>query len=91
MAKLTKAQIIEKLTSLGIQFDPAAKVDELLALLPNDTSDVSHETEAEPIVSVSVHDPKGNLHRTYSKAVHGDNFQDLANTYVSSRPGWTVK
>ncbi|CAB5566973.1 Uncharacterised protein [Providencia rettgeri] len=34
--KPTKKEIIEKLTELGIEFDDKAKVDELIALLPEE-------------------------------------------------------
>ena len=99
MAKLTKSQIVKQLTALGIEFDPDAKLPDLLALLPADT-DVSRETDDDADVSqesaateATVHDPHGNPHRTYSKEVHGDNFRQLAEQFVShpDRRGWTVK
>lgn len=34
--KPTKKEIIEKLTELGIEFDEKAKLDELIALLPDE-------------------------------------------------------
>lgn len=34
--KPTKKEVIEKLTELGIEFDEKAKVDELIALLPEE-------------------------------------------------------
>lgn len=34
--KLTKKEVIEKLTELSIEFDEKAKVDELIALLPEE-------------------------------------------------------
>lgn len=34
--KPTKKEVIEKLTELGIEFDEKAKVDELMALLPEE-------------------------------------------------------
>lgn len=34
--KLTKKEVIEKLTELGIEFDEKTKVDELIALLPEE-------------------------------------------------------
>lgn len=34
--KPTKKEVIEKLTEIGIEFDEKAKVDELIALLPEE-------------------------------------------------------
>lgn len=40
---------------------------------------------------VGVYDPKGHIHRSFSIEVHGADFKQLAETYVSHRPGWTVR
>lgn len=48
-------------------------------------------TSPEKPSSHTVYDPKGNPHRTYSRDVHGPEFEKLAHQYVSSRPGWSVR
>jgi hypothetical protein len=80
MANLTKAEIITKLTDAGIEHDPEATVANLKALLPSDPV----STEA------TVCDQYGRPHRTYSLAVHGDNFKELAEEFVAQHDGWTV-
>lgn len=88
MARLTKTQITEKLSALGIQFDADAKVDDLLALLPTEDN-TPPETNLDP---VTVFDPRGNPHRTYSLDIHGENYRQLAEQFIShpDRKGWTV-
>lgn len=83
----TKQEIIDQLTAAGIEHDPTALKADLEALLPND-GDVSPET-----TEATVLDPHGHPHRTYSKDLHGDNFRELAEQFVShpDRAGWTVK
>lgn len=61
-----------------------------------DTSNAPSETqEAQALptnaTEATVLDPQGNPHRTYSLAIHGDNFKELAEQFVSVRPGWTVR
>jgi hypothetical protein len=92
----TKSEISEQLTKLGITHDPNALKADLEALLPAG-AETQPEHEAQPAkasdeaTAVVVLDPHKHPHRTYSKAVHGDNFRALAEQYVSVRPGWSLK
>lgn len=40
---------------------------------------------------VSVYDAKGNVVRTYSKEVHGDNFEKLAESFIADRANYSIK
>ena len=39
---------------------------------------------------VSIYDGQ-NLVRTYSKAIHGENFEKLAESFISDRPNYLIK
>jgi hypothetical protein len=53
---------------------------------------VQAEEQKQPeATSVTVCDPSGHPHRTYSLEVHGEKFQELADEYVSHRPDWTLR
>lgn len=51
----------------------------------------SKRPKASEVVEVTVCDPRGNPHRTYSLAVHGEKFAALAAEFIADRKGWTVR
>ncbi len=89
----TKEEIINKLTELGIEFDPKATKDELLALLPlEEEAEADEERQEAPTrQDAIVYDVKGNSARVYSKEVHGHDFRKLAEEFAGKREGWTVR
>ena len=85
---MTKNEVIAKLTELGIEFDPSAKVAELKALLPAE----GDQGEPTPAVVEGYHVVEGDdtaavyngsvLVRTYSEEVHGSEYLELAEEFV---------
>lgn len=88
-AAISKLEKLEKDANDAVEAMLSAP-DVLDGNLPSGTpmtlSDISTSTE-----SVTVYDPRGNAHRTYSASIHGEGFKELAEEYVSRRPGWTAR
>jgi hypothetical protein len=40
---------------------------------------------------VTVCDMRGNPHRTYTLEIHGSRFRELAEMFISDRPGWFLR
>lgn len=40
---------------------------------------------------VTVYNEKSEVVRSYSKAVHGDNFEKLAESFIADRPNYSIK
>ncbi len=72
-----KEKVIKELTKAGIDFDIESSIEELKNLLPKKDSD-----------SVTVTWNGGT--RTYSKEVHGDDYEDLADEFVEKHNGTIV-
>lgn len=84
MASATKADIIKKLIDANIEHDPEATKAELEALLPEVASNPEPKGDS---VTVQF---RGGV-RTYSEAVHGEDFQSLANEFIAKHGGEIVK
>lgn len=76
-----KADIIAELTSKGIEFDPNAKVADLLALLPaaEAVAEVPKAGKAPKAVAVYEGD---RVVRVYSEQDNGEDFEELAEQFV---------
>lgn len=79
---MKKADIIAKLTELGIEFDENAKASELGALLP---------AESKKVQMVAVLSKLGAKVREYSLEVHGKEFVELAEGYAGKIGGSVEK
>lgn len=59
-----------------------------------ETSVVPQE-QTQPVVpdngAVTVYDMRGKPHRTYSLEVHGERYRELAEMFISDRPGWSLR
>ena len=89
---MSKQEIIDKLTELGIDHDPKAKVADLKALLPADGPESDgvatpvvvegyHVVEVENDDAAAVYNGSV-LIRTYSEEVHGSEYLELAEKFV---------
>lgn len=99
---MKKPEIIEKLTALGIDFDPNAKKSELEALLPIETPEApvdapvaepSLEVAPEPVSSATTFSifQGSNLIRIYTTEIHGQKAKELAMQFASKFKGATVR
>ena len=93
---MTIAEIKVNLAEQGIAFQASATKAELLALLSQSaeaTKSVAGPIETVDLTkdSVTVYDPHGNPHRIFSREVHGDEFADKAQQFISWREGWTAR
>lgn len=75
----------------GSETAPSAPASETAQ--PEETAEQPAKAEPEPAgkEEVTIYDPHGNAHRTYSLERHGENFRELADKYLSHRPGWTAR
>lgn len=81
MAKLSKEEKIDKLTSLGVELTGEEKVSDLDALLKD------HAPAVESVV-VSYQDPtKGQSERVFSLADHGEDFEEVAEQFAEKFHG----
>lgn len=61
------------------------------------TQDNAHEVLADArekvdsAFQVTVCDKRGNPHRTYTLEIHGSRFRELAEMFISDRPGWFLR
>lgn len=94
----TKQEIIDTLTLAGIPHDPSAKKADLEALLPLTPAAPQaapapqpDQVPADDNGAATVYDMRGKPHRTYSLEVHGERYRELAEMFISDRPGWSLR
>lgn len=77
----------EAIADLRLKYGHPVEKDGGIVLLTEE----EFQKEQDRTSEVGVYDPSGNLHRTYSLQLHGENFRALAEQYVAKRPGWSLK
>lgn len=84
-----KAPVVSPETEAPVEAEPEvqpeAPVAEQAPVEPTPAVPLTGATE------VTVCDPRGNPHRTYSLERHGEGFRELAEQYLSHKPGWTAR
>lgn len=76
MAAVTKDQIVEKLTALGLEFDTNASKAELAKILREATGEV--EKTAVTLKATNNRNGASGAVRTFSLEQHGENWQESA-------------
>lgn len=96
MANPTRAKVVEALEKAGVQFDAEATLKDLMPLyekLPAEgatSTDADKKDEEEDTGgkgSATVYNKTGAPVRTYTKAVHGKEYKDLAKEYATKIGG----
>lgn len=83
MAKLTKPQVVEKLTELGVAFDPEASATDLANLLKENTPDA-------PKGAITFSLKSGHT-RTFDEATHGEDYETIADEFETTHKDKILK